>query len=63
MALLTAAVLLAQAQEVQIDAAEEGKKVITGMLIVGLIFIAVIALGQLSKWAGHRRKARRTQPY
>lgn len=63
MGLLTAAVLLAQAQEVQIDAAEEGKKVITGMLIVGLIFIAVIALGQLSKWAGHRRKARRPQPY
>ena len=63
MALLTAAALLAQAQEVQIDAAEEGKKVITGMLIVGLIFIAVIALGQLSKWAAHRRKARRPQPY
>jgi hypothetical protein len=37
------------------DAAEEGKKVITGMLIVGLIFISVIALGQLSRWARHRR--------
>jgi hypothetical protein len=37
------------------DAAEEGKKVITGMLIVGLIFIAVIALGQLSRRARHRR--------
>jgi hypothetical protein len=24
-----------------------------------LIFIATIALGQLSKWAGHRREARR----
>ena len=45
------------------DAATEGKKVITGMLIVGLIFISVIALGQLSKWAGHRRHARRTQTY
>ena len=37
------------------DAATEGKKVIGGMLIVGLIFISVIALGELSKWAGHRR--------
>jgi hypothetical protein len=62
MALLTAAILLAQ-QEVQIDPAEEGKKVILGMLIVGLIFIAVIALGQLSKWASHRRQARRPRAY
>jgi hypothetical protein len=62
MALLTAAVLLAQ-QEVQIDPAEEGKKVILGMLITGLIFIAVIALGQLSKWASHRRQARRPRAY
>jgi hypothetical protein len=31
------------------DAAEEGKDVITGMLIVGLIFIAVIALGETSR--------------
>jgi hypothetical protein len=61
MPLLAAAVLVAQQaqQEVQIDAAEEGKKVITGMLIVGLIFIAVIALGQLSKRASHRREERR----
>ena len=58
MTLITAATILAQ-QEVQIDPAAEGKKVILGMLIVGLIFIAVIALGQLSKWAGHRREARR----
>ena len=63
MTLLTAAVLLAQQQPVQIDPAEEGKKVITGMLIVGLIFIAVIALGQLSKWASHRRRARRPRLY
>lgn len=63
MSLLTAAVLLAQAQEVEIDAAEEGRKVVIGMLIVGLIFISVIALGQLTKWASHRRKARRPQPY
>jgi hypothetical protein len=62
MTVLTAMVLLAQA-EVQIDPAEEGKKVIIGMLITGLIFIAVIALGQLADWAGHRRRARRPQPY
>lgn len=60
MTLLTAAVLFAQEQEeVVIDPAVEGLKVIIGMLIVGLVFIAVIALGQLSKWAGHRREARR----
>jgi len=37
------------------DAATEGKKVITGMLIVGLIFIAVIVVGELTHWARHRR--------
>ncbi len=65
MAILSAAIVLAQeaGEKVQIDAAEEGKKVVTGMLIVGLIFIAVIALGQLSKWASHRRHARRPQAY
>ena len=45
------------------DAAEEGLHVILGMLVVGLIFIAVIALGELSKWSSHRRKARRPRPY
>jgi hypothetical protein len=38
------------------DAATEGKKVITGMLIVGLIFISVIALGQTYDWLRHRRR-------
>ena len=38
------------------DAATEGKKVITGMLIVGLIFISVIALGQTLHWLRHRRR-------
>jgi hypothetical protein len=46
------------------DAASEGTHVILGMLIVGLIFLTVIALGELSHWAGHRRterkRARRT---
>ena len=45
------------------SAAEEGKKVIYAMLIVGLIFIAVIALGQFSKWVSHRREARRPRAY
>jgi hypothetical protein len=40
----------------QIDAAEEGKRNITGMLIVGLIFIGVIALGETSKWLRHRKR-------
>jgi hypothetical protein len=37
------------------NAAEEGLKVIRAMLIVGLIFASVIALGELSRWARHRR--------
>jgi hypothetical protein len=37
------------------DAATEGKKVIFGMLITGLVFIAVILLGQTSRWLRHRR--------
>lgn len=41
------------------DAASEGTHVILGMLIVGLIFLAVIALGELTNWAGHRRAERR----
>jgi hypothetical protein len=36
-------------------AAEEGKKVIIAMLITGLIFLAVIALGELTHWLGSRR--------
>ena len=39
------------------DAAEEGKKVVIGMVIVGLVFIAVIALGELSQYARRRRGA------
>ena len=42
-----------------LDAASEGTHVILGMLIVGLIFLTVIVLGELSNWAGHRRSARR----
>ncbi len=48
------------------DAASEGTHVILGMLVVGLIFLVVIGLGELSHWAGHRRAERRrsrTQAY
>jgi hypothetical protein len=37
------------------NAAEEGRNVIMGMLVVGLIFVAVIALGELSRAVRHRR--------
>jgi hypothetical protein len=65
MSFLYAAVLFAQEAggEVRIDAAQEGKKVIAGMLITGLIFIAVIALGQLAEWASHRRQSKRVRAY
>ena len=38
------------------NAAEEGRHVVTGMLITGLIFLAVIALGETSRWLRHRRR-------
>jgi hypothetical protein len=41
------------------DAATEGKKVITAMLVVGLVFVSVIALGETSKALRHRRRARK----
>jgi hypothetical protein len=41
------------------DAASEGKHVILGMLVVGLIFLATIGLGELAHWANHRRQVRR----
>jgi hypothetical protein len=39
--------------------AEEGREVVIGMLIVGCTFLGVILIGQLLRWMGHRRKARR----
>ena len=38
------------------DAASEGKNVILGMLVTGLIFVAVIAIGETSRALRHRRK-------
>jgi hypothetical protein len=37
------------------SAAEEGKKVVLSMLVVGLVFLSVIAIGELSHWLRHRR--------
>jgi hypothetical protein len=51
---LATALSIPLAQEVP-SAAEEGKKIITAMLIVGLIFVGVIALGELSRYLRHRR--------
>ena len=45
------------------DAASDGTHIILGMLIVGLVFVAVVAIGELVKAAGHRRKARRPGSY
>ena len=40
------------------DAASEGKKVVLSMLVVGLIFLAVIALGGLAHQIAKRRAKR-----
>jgi hypothetical protein len=37
-------------------AAQEGKDVITAMLVVGLVFLSVIVLGELTHWLRHRRR-------
>ena len=53
--LLALATLLAE------DAATEGKKVISGMLIVGLVFLSVILLGETSRSLRHRRRLRKAR--
>ena len=45
------------------DAASDGAHVIFGMLVVGLIFLGVVAIGELVRSAGHRRRARRPRSY
>ena len=39
-------------------AAEEGRDIILGMLVVGLVFLAVILLGDLNDWR-HRKHRNR----
>jgi hypothetical protein len=36
------------------DAAEEGRRIIIGMLVVGLIFLSVIVLGEALHWLRSR---------
>jgi heme/copper-type cytochrome/quinol oxidase subunit 2 len=48
--------LLALALPLAATAAEEGKKVITAMLVVGLVFLAVIVLGETTHWLRRRRR-------
>jgi hypothetical protein len=51
MSALTTAALLAAEK----TTAEEGRDIIVAMLVVGLIFVGVIAIGELSRWLGQRR--------
>jgi hypothetical protein len=50
---------------VLLDEATDGKHIILGMLIVALVFLAVIAIGELLHYLTGRRRARRRQlrPY
>ena len=63
LALTLMSLFAAVAEEDRPSAAEEGKKVITAMLIVGLIFLGVIVIGQGLHWLSHRREARRPPAY
>jgi hypothetical protein len=40
-------------------AAEQGRKVVLMMLGVGGVFVAVVALGELTRWVRHSRERRR----
>jgi hypothetical protein len=48
--MLTALVLAAEK-----STAEEGRDILIGMLLTGLVFVGVIAIGELSRWARRRR--------
>ncbi len=43
------------------DAAEEGRNVVLSMLVVGLVFLAVIALGELTHYLGAKRRRAKLQ--
>lgn len=60
---VTLLTIFAAVAEEKPSAAEEGRKVIYSMLVVGLIFVGVIVLGQTAKWLGHRRHAQRPRIY
>jgi hypothetical protein len=52
--LLAALVLAAEK-----STADEGRDIILSMLVVGFIFLGVIALGQTARYLSHRRAARK----
>ena len=41
------------------SAAEEGKEIVLGMLVVGLVFVGVAVVGDLWNWRARKRHARR----
>jgi hypothetical protein len=43
------------------DPVSDGKHVVLMMLATGLVFIAVVLIGELVRWAGHRRAERKRQ--
>jgi uncharacterized integral membrane protein len=45
-----------------LDSSNDGLHIILGMLVVGLVFLAVIGIGELVRAGTHRRRARRTRP-
>jgi len=45
------------------DPVSDGKHVILAMLVVGLVFLAVIALGELAHRVSERRRARKQDAY
>jgi len=44
------------------DAASEGRSVVLSMLVTGLVFVGVIALGELTSYLGHKRKSAKRRP-
>ncbi len=43
------------------SAAEEGKKIVLSMLVVGLVFLAVIGIGEFFDWRQRVRMHRRAR--
>lgn len=37
---------------------EEGRDIVLGMLVVGLVFLSVMVIGEVSKLISHRRRRR-----
>ena len=43
------------------SAADEGRNIILSMLVVGVIFLVVIALGELNDWRARKRMQRKAR--